>query len=124
MPREPPVMSAALPASEIIKPPKLETRKSKPADRNSKKPPVLVVQGGCARGLHQRAEKRRGEGVAGHPFGMPLHADDPVFMRLMLDGFDHTIGGQRSDSQAVPQIPAGLVMRGVYPDVESAFAFR
>src|ERR1700681_3582121 len=104
MPREPPVMSAALPASEIIKPPKLETRKSKSENRNAKKPPALALHGGGPRGFDQRAEKRRGEGVAGHPLGMPLHADDPVFMRLVLDGFDHTIGSQRSDSQAVPQI--------------------
>src|SRR5258708_37072525 len=36
MPREPPVMSAALPAREIIKPPRLETRNSKLENRNQK----------------------------------------------------------------------------------------
>src|SRR5882762_2081534 len=55
---------------------------------------------------------------------MPLHADDPVFMRLVLDRFDHPIGSDGSDAQAVTQIPDGLVMRGVDLDVESAVTFR
>src|SRR5207244_9558589 len=63
-----------------------------------------AVRGGCARGLHQRAEKRCREYVTGHSLGMPLHADDPVFMRLMLDRFDHTVGSDDCDAQAVTQI--------------------
>jgi hypothetical protein len=54
---------------------------------------------------------------------MPLHADNPVFMRLVLDRFDHSVGGERSDAQAVTQIPNGLVMRGIDLDVESAVTF-
>ncbi len=79
-----------------------------------------AVRGGCARGLHQRAEKRCREYVTGHSLGMPLHADDPVFMRLMLDRFDHTVGSDGCDAQAVTQIPDGLMMRRIDLDVESA----
>jgi len=45
-------------------------------------------------------------------------------MRLVLDRFDHPIGSDGSDAQAVTQIPDGLVMRGVDLDVESAVTFR
>src|SRR6267378_7058296 len=55
---------------------------------------------------------------------MPLHADDPVCMRLVLDRFDHSVGSDGGDAQAVTQIPDGLVMRGVDLDVEPAVTFR
>ena len=42
---------------------------------------------------------------------MPLHADDPVFMRLVLDGFDHSIGSNRVNAQAVPKIADGVMLR-------------
>src|ERR1700687_6406237 len=54
---------------------------------------------------------------------MPLHADDPVFLRLVLDRSDHSVGSARGDAQAVTQIPDGLVMLGVDLDVESAVTF-
>src|ERR1700736_6201634 len=54
---------------------------------------------------------------------MPLHSDDPMFMRLMLDGFDHAIGGDSRNAQAVPKLADGLMMRGVNLDVESALTF-
>src|SRR5882762_668317 len=50
---------------------------------------------------------------------MPLHAHHPVFVRLMLDGLDHPVGSHRGNAQAVPKISDGLMMRGVYPHVES-----
>src|SRR5260370_42004884 len=53
---------------------------------------------------------------------MPLHADDPVFMRLVLDRFDHTVGSDGCDAQAVTQIPDGLVMRSVYFHCEATIA--
>ena len=52
-----------------------------------------------------------------------MHADDPVFMRLVLDRFDHTVGSDGSDAQAMAQIPDGLVVRSVDLDVESAVPF-
>src|SRR5260370_34482599 len=55
---------------------------------------------------------------------MPLHADYPVFMRLVLDCFDHTVGSDRGDAQAAPKFAGGLVMRSVDLDVESAVASR
>src|ERR1700682_6039668 len=54
---------------------------------------------------------------------MPLHADDPVFMRLVLNRVDHSVGGEGDDAQAVAQIPDGLMVRGVDLDVESAVTF-
>src|SRR5712664_1540218 len=82
------------------------------------------MRGGRARGLHQSAEKRRGECIALHALRMPLHAYNPVFMRLMLHGFDHSIGSYCRNAQAVAQIPDGLVMRSIDLDVESAAGFR
>src|SRR5258708_27551755 len=55
---------------------------------------------------------------------MPLHADYPVFMRLVLDCFDHTVGSNRGYAQAAPKFADGLVMRSVDLDVESAVASR
>ena len=50
---------------------------------------------------------------------MPLHTDDPVFMRLMFDCFDHSVRGDCGNAQAVTHIPDGLVMRRVDLHVES-----
>jgi hypothetical protein len=57
-----------------------------------------AVRGGGARGLHQRAKQRSCQGVALHSLWMPLNADHPVFVRLVLDGFDHTIGGDSGEA--------------------------
>src|SRR5947207_2178218 len=86
------------------------------------RPRSSAVRGGSSRGLHQCAEKGRGKGVASHSLGMPLHTDDPVFMRLMLDGFNHAIGSNRRDAQTVAQIADGLVMRSVYFHSEATIA--
>src|SRR6266436_3856969 len=51
---------------------------------------------------------------------MPLHADHPMLVRLMLDGLDHTIGCDCGDAQAAAQIADGLVMRSIDLDVERA----
>src|SRR5260370_14572154 len=103
MARKPPVMSAALPAREIIKPPRLETRKSKPR--------ASAVRGGCAPGLHQRAEKRCGYRVTFHSFRIPLHARDPVFMLLLLDCVDHPVGSDRVGDRTLDRTPSRCVMR-------------
>ena len=42
-----------------------------------------------------------------------------MFMRLMLDGFDHSIGSNRGDAQTAPKIADGLMMRSVYTHAES-----
>jgi len=34
---------------------------------------------------------------------MPLHADDPVFMRLVLDRFDHTVGATAATRRPWPR---------------------
>jgi len=44
-------------------------------------------------------------------------------MRLVLDCFDHTVGSDGRDAQAVAQIPDGLMMRSIDLDVESAVTF-
>src|SRR6267154_1096477 len=54
---------------------------------------------------------------------MPLYADDPMFMRLVLDSFDHSIGSKRGDAQATAQIPDGLVVRSIDLDIEPAVTF-
>src|SRR5712671_6705660 len=50
---------------------------------------------------------------------MPLHAYNPVLMRLVLDGLDHPVRRNRGNAQAVPKISDGLMMRRVYLHVES-----
>src|SRR5882762_7012359 len=50
---------------------------------------------------------------------MPLHAHNPVLMRLVLDGLDHPVGRNRGNAQAVPKISDGLMMRRVYLHIES-----
>src|SRR5260370_14195694 len=55
---------------------------------------------------------------------MPLHADYPVLMRLVLDCFDHTVGSDRGDAQTVTQIADGLVMRSIDLEGESAVFIR
>src|SRR6266436_404502 len=121
MPREPPVMSAALPAREIMTPPKVETRKSKLENRNR---PTSAVRDGCAGSLPQCAKQRRCQRIALHSLRMPLYADDPVFVRLVLDRFDYTIGSNRGDAQAAAQIPDGLVMRSIDLHVERVVLIR
>src|SRR5260370_9195724 len=115
MPREPPVMSAALPASEIIEPPRSqELTVESPAPRNlslllhfpgRREIPRFArndglvrtaanspnknsrTRGGRVRGLQNRAEKRRPERVAVHPPVMPLNCDDPVLVRFTHHAF-------------------------------------
>ena len=70
--------------------------------------------------MHQRAEKRCCKYVTGHSLGMPLHADHPMFMRLVLDGFNHAIGSDSRNAQAVPKIADGLMMRCVHLHIECA----
>ncbi len=84
------------------------------------KPPVSAARRRRTRRLHQRAEQSGRKRIAPHPLRMPLNADDPMFMRLMLDGFDHSIRSNRGDAQTAPQITDGLMMRSVYTHAESS----
>src|SRR5260370_32197068 len=84
------------------------------------KPPVSAARRRRTRRLHQRAEQSGRKRIAPHPLRMPLNANDPMFMRLMLDGFDHAIGSKRGDAQTAAQVADGLMMRSVYPDIESS----
>jgi len=47
-----------------------------------------------------------------------------MFVRLVLDSFDHPIGSNRGDAQAMAQIPDGLVVRSIDLDIEPAVTFR
>src|ERR1700724_4897126 len=124
-------MSAALPASEIIKPPsidwcqKTEIRSCRAgarliaADHFTQ---ISAARRGCARGLHQRTKERSRKRVTGHAFRMPLHAENPVLVRFVLNSLDHAIGCNRGNAQAMPKVSNRLVMRGVYPYVKSVAA--
>src|SRR5260370_38963261 len=75
--------------------------------------------------MQKREEEYCRKGIARrHPLGMTLHGDDPMLVRFMLDGLDHSIGCNRSNPQAVSKIPDGLMMRSVYLSIESAAAMR
>src|SRR5260370_2530120 len=89
-----------------------------------RKPRPSAVRGCCSRCLHQSAKQRCRQRVALHSLRMPLYADDPMFMRLVLDSFDHSIGSNPGDTQAMAQIPDGLVVRSIDLDIEPAVTFR
>ena len=72
------------------------------------KPPVSTARCRRTRRLHQRAEQCGRKRIALHALRMPLNANDPKFMRLMLDSFDHSIGSNRGDAQTAPKIADGL----------------
>lgn len=74
--------------------------------------------------MHERAKQRWGQFVALHSLRMPLHPDHPVLVRLMLDGFNHTVGGDSGGAQAAAQIADGLVVRSIDLDVERATLIR
>src|SRR6266849_6565974 len=142
MPREPPVMSAALPAREIIEPPR--NRKSKvesrptcprrsslqseerflPKSRNPQAPGSAGQALGRSRGLprnaagiarcgNEFAEQALGKRIAKHAFGMPLDAHDPIGIAGPFDAFDRAVGRARSDAQILARRRDGLVMRAV-----------
>src|SRR5258706_15672448 len=54
---------------------------------------------------------------------MPLHPNPPVLMRLVLDRLDHSVRRHCGHAQTVPKISDGLVMRCVYPHIESMRVF-
>src|SRR5271170_7088202 len=85
MPREPPVISAALPASEIMMPPKCpeenEQRNSKCGTLGLLYDRIVSAPG---RGDEIANEPFR-KSVAHHPLGMPLHAHHPVRVARPLD---------------------------------------
>src|SRR5258706_14373355 len=81
---------------------------------------MSTARRGCARVLNQRTKEPPRKRVIGHSFRMPLHAENPVLVRLVLNSLDHTIGRDRGNAQAMPEVSNRLLMRGVYPYVESA----
>src|SRR6266403_5330346 len=92
MPREPPVMSAALPAREIMKPPKLETLKSK--FENMKRASLSFGRDGLmgARDDQEFFEEPLRKIILGrHPLRMPLEADNPVRVANPLHCFDDPV---------------------------------
>src|SRR5208282_4148812 len=111
MPREPPVMSAALPAREIMNPSgrtKIEKRKS-----NNGLWARSALHCGLAGRDHELAEQCGGECVAFHALGVPLDADDPVRVAMPLDRFNDAVGSVCGDAQATAGRADGLMMRTV-----------
>src|SRR5208282_464731 len=76
MPLEPPVISAAFPASEIMSPPCSDSRNRRAVG------PELRFRGGDLAGSpcsgNQLREQAVGQGVAAHALWMPLNAHDPI----------------------------------------------
>src|SRR5881275_767829 len=136
MPREPPVMSAALPAREIMTPPignqKIEIGRSKlenqelslawsfrrePRPRNRNWPCLRLVSDGraarvCGSG-YKRAEQSLGKGVSKHTLGMPLHSGNPVGIARPLHTLDRAVGRARSDAQVLAWLLNRLMVRTV-----------
>ena len=75
-----PVMSAALPASEIMRPPKLETRNQKIEKSNQPTTGLSLLSDGLTRasGSYEILKKTLRKRVLRHALGMPLNTDDPV----------------------------------------------
>src|SRR5258708_5216830 len=63
------------------------------------------------------------EGIFGHAFRMPLHADHPILRRLQFHAFDDSVGAARSDPQLLSRAVVGLVMAPFDGDIGSAPQF-
>src|SRR5437868_394204 len=120
IPREPPVIIAALPAGEIMKPPrKCGTTKREDRTRKCLKqslgfvPYQLAGVAGPLGSGNKFCEQRARKPIARHALGMPLHTDDPARTALPFDGFDGAVGSMRSDCQVFSRHRNGLVMAAV-----------
>jgi hypothetical protein len=105
-------MSAALPASEIIIPPKkYEARNRKDSSCGSDLFCQLITS--LATGSNEICEQAFRRRIAEHPLRMPLNANHPVSVASPLDSFHGTVIGTRGDSQVPTRRGHRLMMRAV-----------
>src|SRR6266705_6451235 len=103
MPREPPVISAALPASEIIDPPEVDSLQS---DRAA----------GFSGALPPHASPAPARGTERPQADRPSSAPDAIERRrpnvyaAHAHRLDHSIGSNRRHSETAPKIADGLMM--------------
>src|ERR1700687_4508662 len=120
IPREPPVISAALPASEIMIPPRIvtsETQRSKFEKRTARSRSFRTIRrtlnlwrhcSACSG--HKFPEQPFRAAIAGHAFGMPLHAGHPVRVAGPLDAFHGPVAGARGNPKALDRLLDRLIM--------------
>src|ERR1700676_3211773 len=109
IPREPPVMSAALPASEIMIPPR-DLRKQKPVAIDSS-----FLHRTTARRGNKILEQRLGKSVTRHTFRMPLNADHPIGIPGPLHAFDDSIRSFGRHTKVFSGSLNGLVVAAINP---------
>src|SRR5487761_377251 len=130
MPRDPPVMSAAFPASEImvllnvmeenlycVRP----LRMRKPLCDGAK---ILTANRGDTRCCHKITKKRLRECIIAHSLRMPLHPGYPVRIAGPFHRFDHAIRRKSRHAQISSRLANRLMMRAVDLRFESAGDFR
>src|SRR5215472_12275083 len=130
MPRDPPVMSAALPASEIMIPPSMIRKSILVLYARRRAKPGLVAFGpqfpltqslrlacgypACVpRGANEVAEQPLRQRLPCHPLRMPLHTRYPVRVSRPLDPLHNPIGRVACDREVAAWLLNRLVVRTV-----------
>src|SRR6266436_2830891 len=107
MPREPPVMSAALPASEIMIPPESFESKIFLAKNSNFQRDRAAGRG------DEVTEQPLGKRIASHALRMPLNPEHPIRIAGPFDPFDDSIRRVRGDAQILSRLLNCLMMRTV-----------
>src|SRR5260370_24118325 len=114
MPREPPVMSAALPAREIMNPPRTETRKPKLETRTTTALRLVSDDLTGARGRDEFFEEPLLKSILRrHQFRMPLDAHNPGRVACPLHCFDDFVRSQPRYTQIFTESANRLMMAAV-----------
>src|SRR5437588_7931088 len=115
MPREPPVIRAALPAREIMTPPIEPENRNWKIETGNSSCLRLVRHGLVSRacGRNELAEQALRKRILVHPFGMPLHTRNPVGIPDPFDPFDRAVRSARGNVQIPPWLLNRLVVRAV-----------
>src|SRR5450432_976499 len=113
MPREPPVMTAALPASEIMMPPKRVNSENSKIDEAEILGLLHDRTARAANHLNKFGEQTLRQKIVGHALGMPLDADDPVCAADPLDALNGAIWGAGGDAEVFARLVDGLVVTAV-----------
>src|SRR4029077_1869042 len=107
IPREPPVISAALPASEIIQSPTRFKKQNRTAEASR------FLNNRAPRRGHEIAKQSFRKSIAKHTLCVPLNTDHPVCVARPLHTLNNPVGRVGRNTQILPRLPDGLVVRTV-----------
>src|SRR5580658_10552279 len=114
MPREPPVMSAAFPASEIMIPPRCDEYE----ERFKPVGPKLRFHGrdvACSLGGSDQPRKQAiGQPVSPHAFRVPLNPNNPIGIAGPFHALHDAVRSLAGNAQLPSRLRDGLVMGAVH----------